>query len=241
MYNVVEMFDSLEGEGKRAGATATFIRLGGCNLRCTYCDTPQALEATAGEKMTLEQILSRVNTAFNRVTLTGGEPLLAEGADALVRELLSRGIEVNIETNGSVDIADFRQRVGDGAGLFFTIDYKLPSSGVCDKMLDGNYFALRGADVLKFVVGSESDVPAMLHLVERLQGRIINAVFTKNEAPIEMPQIFIGAVAAVQGGSAPAMDLPTLAALIVNTPILKDARMQLQFHKIIWGADAQGV
>ncbi|MCL2203821.1 MAG: radical SAM protein [Defluviitaleaceae bacterium] len=233
-FSVVEIFDSLEGEGKRAGATATFIRLAGCNLRCGYCDTAHALEAESGAHVTLEEILARVNPVYKRVTLTGGEPLLAPGAADLVKALLAQGCEVNIETNGSVDVADFRSRVGDSKSLFFSVDYKLPSSGESGKMLDANYFSLRGRDVLKFVVGGEGDLAAMFHLVERIQGHLINAIFAKKDAPPEMPQIFIGAVYG-------AYDLPALADVIVKTPILKDARLQLQLHKIIWGPDKQGV
>jgi 7-carboxy-7-deazaguanine synthase len=232
-YSVAEIFDSLEGEGKRAGATATFIRLAGCNLRCGYCDTPHALEKNTGTTMTLNEILTRVNLAYRRVTLTGGEPLIAPGVDGLVNALLSRDIEVNIETNGSVDIEDFRSRVQPGP-LFFTIDYKLPSSGECAKMLDKNYFSLQKNDVLKFVVGNKKDIQVMLHLVERMQGYIINAVIAKNDTTLAMPQIFIGVVYG-------AYDLPALADVIIKTPFLKDARLQLQFHKIIWGPDKQGV
>jgi 7-carboxy-7-deazaguanine synthase len=239
-YSIVEIFDSVEGEGKRAGATATFIRHAGCNLRCSYCDTAHALQAEAGTTMTLEEILSLVNPAYKRVTLTGGEPLLAPGFDDLVKTLLNRGYEINVETNGSVDVTKLRKRVGESPNLFFTIDYKLPSSGESAKMLDENYFVLHKNDVLKFVVGSDEDVTAMIYLVERMQGNIINAIFAKkNKAPVmpkapEMPQIFIGTVYG-------AFDLPRLADVIIKTPILKDARLQLQFHKIIWGPDRQGV
>jgi 7-carboxy-7-deazaguanine synthase len=233
-YNVVEFFDSIEGEGKRAGATATFIRLAGCNLRCGYCDTTHALETDAGIKMTLKEILSLINPTYKRVTLTGGEPLLAADVDILVKNLLAQKCEVNIETNGSIDVADFRARVGDSKSLFFTVDYKLPSSDVNDKMLDVNYFSLREDDVLKFVVGSPEDIPSMLHLIERMQGHIINAIIAKKETTMVMPQIFIGMVYG-------AFELPALADIIINTPILKEARLQLQFHKIIWGPNKQGV
>jgi hypothetical protein len=91
--------------------------------------------------------------------------------------------------------------------LFFTIDYKLPSSGECVKMQDGNYFALTSGDVLKFVVGSPGDVSAMVALVERIQARV-------ETGSALMPQIFIGAVAAPDGEYG--MDLPTLAENIIK-------------------------
>ncbi|MCL2499558.1 MAG: radical SAM protein [Defluviitaleaceae bacterium] len=231
IFNVVEIFDSLEGEGKRAGATATFIRLAGCNLRCGYCDTTHALDKNSGTVMTLDEILDRINPAYKRVTLTGGEPLLAAGVDDLVMGLLAKGCEVNIETNGSIDIKHFRERVTSGGvnrgGLFFTIDYKLPSSGECDKMLEANYFSLCESDVIKFVLGNEEDVYAMNNLVERVNDFGVNREEMK-------PQIFIGSIYGAFG-------LPALAEIIIKNPILKDARMQLQFHKIIWGPDKQGV
>ncbi|MCL2365333.1 MAG: radical SAM protein [Defluviitaleaceae bacterium] len=238
LFRVVEIFDSLEGEGKRAGATATFIRMAGCNMRCVYCDTAQALEFSAGVEMTLGEILAQVHPLYKRVTLTGGEPLLAQGVDELVQQLLARGVEVNIETNGSIDVAFFRARVMEsvvsGGRLFFTIDYKLPSSGENEQMLDENYFALYGDDVLKFVVGSADDVPAMVRLVAQMQN-----------SGCVMPQIYIGAVATVGGATARGLhagfSLDALAAVILREPTLRDARMQLQFHKIIWGADATGV
>ncbi|MCL2605286.1 MAG: 4Fe-4S cluster-binding domain-containing protein [Defluviitaleaceae bacterium] len=239
-YRVAEIFDSIEGEGKRAGATATFIRLAGCNLRCVYCDTAYALDENAGKPMTLDEILARVNPAYKRVTLTGGEPLIADGVDVLVKSLLAKGCEVNIETNGSINVSDFRKKMQNHNGLFFTVDYKLPSGGTCEKMLDENYFSLRGGDVLKFVVGSVEDIPAMLRMVERMQGHIINEILAKNKTALEMPQIFIGAVARTSGYNS-AFDLPALADVIIKNPILKDARLQLQFHKIIWGPDKQGV
>jgi 7-carboxy-7-deazaguanine synthase len=172
------------------------------------------------------------------VTLTGGEPLLAANADELVKKLLARGCEVNIETNGSVHVADFRGRVKSkqaGYGkIFFTVDYKLPSSGVSDKMLDANYISLCGGDVLKFVIGSREDVAAMLQFVEHIEGNIVNAILTKKSAVPKMPQIYIGAVYG-------AFELPALADVITKNHTLKDARLQLQLHKVIWGPDKQGV
>lgn len=231
-FRVVELFDSLEGEGKRAGLPATFIRLAGCNLRCTYCDTAHALANDAGEEMTLEEILKRVNPFYNRVTLTGGEPLQAPRVGELVQALLAQKCEVNIETNGSVDVAGFCEAIGGrNQQLFFTIDYKLPSSGECDKMLEANYYNLAAHDVLKFVVGAVSDISAMLDLLARMVAQ--SAV---------MPQVFIGAVAAKDGGYE-GISLPALADIILREPLLHthNARLQLQFHKIIWGHDVHGV
>ena len=129
---VIEIFDSIDGEGIRTGQCATFIRLAGCNLRCSYCDTVYSLfgEETPCEytEMTVDEIISKVNMTYKRVTLTGGEPLVHTDSAELVSKLTEIGCDVNIETNGAVDIVDFLSKVPKSDNLFFTIDYKLPSS-----------------------------------------------------------------------------------------------------------------
>ena len=224
-FSVIEIFDSLEGEGKRAGLPASFVRLPGCNLRCSYCDTAHAWEG--GTPMTVDEIIARLNPCYKRVTLTGGEPLLAEGAAMLVDRMLDAGYEVNIETNGSVDGAAFRAQVGDDTDMFYTIDYKLPSSGEQTQMLEYHFFRLKKEDVLKFVVGSQEDVHAMLDFMAQ-----ISHAYTSVDIP--QPLVYIGAV---HGQYA----LSDLAEVIKQAPLLKNARLQLQYHKIIWGADRQGV
>lgn len=227
MYKVVEIFDSIEGEGKRAGSPATFIRFAGCNLRCDYCDTAYALfgekEECQYEEMSIGDILNRDIKKY--VTLTGGEPLIADGIAELADELLMKGHEVNIETNGAADIMEFMRdlRIHDEDKLFFTIDYKLPSSGVEDKMLWSNFESLMPQDVVKFVVGSDEDFEKMLEIVGRMK-RIYDI----------MPRIFIGAVYGKY-------DLRTLTERIVKEPLLEEANLQLQLHKIIWNPEQRGV
>jgi len=223
-YDVVEIFDSIEGEGKRAGQPATFIRLAGCNLRCSYCDTAYALENDY-RVMPMQDILTHVKTrGINCITLTGGEPLTAPNVDALIYQLLIQGSEVNIETNGSIDInflLDYTQsmKYDPAAKLFFTMDYKLPSSGETEKMHLPNYDKLRPWDVLKFVVGSNEDASHMVDFLKK----------TKTKA-----QIYIGAVYG-------AYDLKKLVALMLENHILHNAKLQLQYHKIIWDANERGV
>lgn len=224
---IIEIFDSIDGEGIRTGQSATFIRLAGCNLRCTYCDTVYSLfgEETPCEytEMTIDEILSRVNKVYKRITLTGGEPLIHKDCDALVTALLEMGCEVNIETNGAVSIADFLSRVPESDSLFFTIDYKLPSSGMTDKMIWENFLCLRERDVIKFVVGSDEDVAVMIDVVKKLK--------PKYE---KMPHIFVGAVYGMY-------DAQKLVEIILKEEALCDARYQVQLHKIIWHPDERGV
>lgn len=226
-YNVVELFDSIDGEGIRTGQAVTFIRLAGCNLRCGYCDTLYALfgekEPCRYTEMSLEEILQKVNPQYRRITLTGGEPLLHPGADLLVSRLLEDGYEVNIETNGALSLPDFLTRIQKPQNLFFTVDYKLPSSKMEDKMLWENFTGLRPQDVVKFVVGSEEDVQKMLAVMGKMM-----PLYKK------MPHIFIGTVY----GDYPAQ---RLVETILSEPLLKDARYQVQLHKIIWDPEKRGV
>ena len=223
-YKVVEIFHSIEGEGKRAGQTATFIRFAGCNLNCTYCDTTYAMDDSY-EILAIEEIFERIKERdFSRVTITGGEPLLVPGVELLIFKLLTRGIEVNIETNGSIDtkfVWDYLQSKSYDPvkRLFFTMDYKLPASGQTEKMLPENFQKLRPWDVLKFVVGSAADVEHMIDFIRKLSSK---------------PLIYVGAV---HGGYC----LQELVSRILEKPELKDATLQLQLHKIIWDPNERGV
>jgi len=223
-YNVVELFDSIEGEGKRAGQSATFIRLAGCNLRCSYCDTTYALENDYSV-MPLQAIMASAKASdLGRITLTGGEPLTAPKVEVLIHQLLTQGYEANIETNGSIDITfllDYMQsmKYDPKVGLFFTMDYKLPSSGETEKMHLPNYDILRPWDVLKFVVGSDDDATHMVEFLKKVNTKA---------------QVYVGAVYG-------AYDLKKLVSLLLETPILRNAKLQLQYHKIIWDANERGV
>ena len=108
-YQVVEKFVSINGEGRRAGELAAFIRFKGCNLQCSYCDTSWANEpGCESERLTEEEILSWIReTGVKNVTLTGGEPLLQKDIRDLIHLLLKAGLQVEIETNGAVDLAAF--------------------------------------------------------------------------------------------------------------------------------------
>lgn len=144
---VNEIFNSIDGEGRRAGELTSFIRLTGCNLRCTYCDSIYTFHE--GEEMEIEDIVKKVS--YKNVTLTGGEPLYQD-----VHGLLDRLTEhdVNIETNGSILIIPYMRH----KNAWFTIDYKCGCSGMSKHMLEDNFWALRKQDVLKFVVGSQDDL-----------------------------------------------------------------------------------
>lgn len=158
-FRVVEIFKSIEGEGKRVGTPCTFVRLAGCNLRCKYCDTGYAQRSECGTPMPLQRIVKAVRElGVANVTITGGEPLLQD-AMSIARALPE--CECNIETNGSMPIP---QRAPNA---FFTMDWKCGCSGVSHAMLADNLSRLTDQDVIKFVVGSEADMDQAREVIER--------------------------------------------------------------------------
>ncbi len=225
---ISEIFDSIDGEGIRAGQLCTFIRVFGCNLRCSYCDSMYAVDAgysdTPPVEMDVSDILAHVNRSYKRVTLTGGEPLLFPESIRLVNRLCDLGYEVNIETNGSCDIAAFRSLIKNDRNMFFTVDFKLPSSGEMYSMRLSNYDSLEPRDVLKFVIGSDEDAS-------------VAASFAKNIAEKygdNAPHMFAGVVFGKY-------ELKDVIDEFTADPALKDVRFQIQMHKIIWDPDARGV
>ena len=223
---IVEIFSSIDGEGLRTGQTASFIRLAGCNLRCSYCDTLYSLfgeeEPCTYTEMSVDEVVNAVDKSYGRVTLTGGEPLLCPDASELCNRLSD--CEINIETNGAVDIAEFLNKIENKDNLFITIDYKLPSRGMTDKMLWRNFESLRPCDVVKLVVGSDEDAEMMLEIVRKL-----NEFYGD-----DVPHIYAGAVY----GS---YEYSKLVEFILSNPELKDVVFQLQIHKVIWNPEERGV
>lgn len=205
---VNEIFFSVEGEGKRAGQLAAFIRLSGCNLRCSYCDTRYAFYD--GREMTAAEIADAVKN-FRNVTLTGGEPLLQDCHELLH---LLRSHDVNIETNGSIALAEYLNY----PNVFFTMDFKCQSSGATTEMNHDNLKLLREEDVLKFVVGNERDLE---------QAREICAAF-KPKASVYISPVF-GEIEPLQ-----IVDF-------MKRRHAEDWRLQVQLHKIIWSPDERGV
>jgi len=219
-FQVVETFVSINGEGRRAGELAVFIRFMGCNLSCSYCDTRWANEPGATFRwMSEEDIYEYVKkTGVRNVTLTGGEPLLRPEMETLLTRLLEDSkIRVEIETNGSIDLAPF---VKLPIVPSFTMDYKLAGSGMEDKMNRKNFSLLTTKDTVKFVVGSREDLERSAQIIEEenLLGRTaiyFSPVFGKIE-PEEIVNFLIERK-------------------------LNDVRVQLQLHKFIWDPDRKGV
>lgn len=217
IYRVTEIFDSIEGEGKRAGRMAVFIRLAGCNLRCRWCDTAYSLEKNQGKQMTLEEIVERVKKyPWECVTITGGEPMLQPIYD-LCNALADIGKEINIETNGAVKLFKVRPR-----NTFYSMDWKCPGSGMSNMMIQDNLKRLTKDDVLKFVVCSLED----LTIVK------IEDWGYRNERE-NQPQFYISPVFGE-------IEPKTIVEFMRERSMTR-AKIQLQLHKIIWSPDMRGV
>ena len=215
--NVIELFSSIDGEGKRQGFLTTFLRLHDCNIRCSYCDTLYSYgpESTF-ESMSVQAVADAIEQLENhRITITGGEPLLQEPAIIeLIDELTRRNhrYDFNIETNGTIIPSFHRDNV------WFTYDYKTPSSLAEDTMNLDIFKVSRKQDLIKFVVGSVEDLACMR--------RMINQYPTK-------AQIYVS----------PVWGKIEAAAIIdyMKEHNLQNVRFQLQIHKFVWDPDAKGV
>lgn len=220
VYQVVEKFVSINGEGRRAGELAVFIRMKGCNLRCTYCDTLWANEADCeSTEMTVDEIVSYIEESkVKNVTLTGGEPLLREGMAELITAILSDPQRrVEIETNGSVDLSPYCELERRPS---FTMDYKMPDSGMEHAMCLSNMEKLSSEDTVKFVVSSRSDMERALEIIEKYDLREWTAVYFSpvfgRIEPVEMVDFLM-------------------------EKKLNDVKIQIQLHKVIWDPQKRGV
>lgn len=218
-YQVVEIFSSINGEGTRAGELAVFVRFKGCNLNCCYCDTSWANRCdTPFTLMTGDDIIKTVfETGIQNVTLTGGEPLLVSGIGELIEEFGSRGLSVEIETNGSVFLKNFCSL---SHRPLFTMDYKLPDSGMEDKMELRNFGLLKKDDTVKFVAGSTNDL--------RRAMEIIRSYSLTDRCHVYFSPVF---------GSIDPADIVEF----MKKNQLNSVRLQLQLHKFIWDPTERGV
>lgn len=211
ILDVNEIFYSIDGEGIRAGKLCVFVRLNACNERCLYCDTAYALDFH-DNFMKISEILDEISSySCKNITLTGGEPLYQKNSLELVKAL--KDYEVNIETNGSLDVADF---ILDNT--IITMDIKTPSSKMVGLNKYDNIGKLRDRDVIKFVVGDEEDIKFSYKIINDYKTRAniyLSPVFSKIEAE----------------------KIVDLMKEYKNDNI----RLQLQMHKYIWDPDKRGV
>ncbi len=206
---ISEIFFSLQGETSRAGLPTVFVRLTGCPLRCTYCDTAHAF--TGGQTMTLPAIVAAVaRHAPQYVTVTGGEPLAQKNSLQLLRTLCDAGYTVSLETGGMLDIAEIDERV------MIVLDIKTPASGEVEKNHWANLEHIKPQDEIKFVLCDEADYQwAKQVLHERKLAARCGVLFS----PVQ------GQLAARE-----------LAEWILRDHL--PVRFQLQLHKLLWGNEA---
>lgn len=214
MLRVTEIFLSVQGESTHAGRPCAFVRLTGCPMRCSWCDSEYTF--TGGERMELDDVLARVRAYGCRlVEVTGGEPLAQAAAYELITRLCDEGYEVLIETGGYVSTEGVDERAK------IILDVKCPASGESGRNHWRNLERLRAdRDEIKFVVADRNDWEYAREVIERYElERRARAVL----------------ISPVWGQ----IDLQDLAGWVSSSGL--DVRMQLQMHKQIWGAEARGV
>ncbi len=210
---VHEIYASIQGESTFAGLPCTFVRTTGCNLRCTWCDTPQAFHG--GTRRRRDAVLAdALATGTPLVEVTGGEPLLQPGVLHLLRELCDAGRTVLVETSGEADVSKVDTRVHK------IMDIKAPGSGEAHRNRWENLAFIRPTDELKFVLASREDYEFMRRVIR------------ERALPSLTPHLL---ASTVFGSLAPR----DLVAWVLEDAL--PVRVQLQLHKYIWAPEAQGV
>lgn len=209
---ITEIFHSIQGESSHAGRPCVFVRLTGCSLRCTYCDTQYAY--FGGESMPLNEVVRRVREYGTRlVEVTGGEPLEQSSAIPLLERLLDEGLTVMLETAGHVSIEDVPRAVVK------IIDVKTPDSGEANTFFEANLDLAAPQDEFKFVITSDKDYEWSRDFFRRhLAARGNTVLFSPSH------------------GAMPNLELSER---ILADKL--QVRFQLQLHKYIFGPDVQGV
>ena len=217
---ITEIFHSIQGESTWSGVPCTFVRLTGCPLRCSWCDTTYSFHG--GERMEVEAIVERVGElGCSVVEITGGEPLAHRNAFLLADRLLDEGFTVLVETSGSEDIAPLDPRV------HIIMDLKCPGSGEVERNRWENLDHLTATDEVKFVVKDRTDYEWAREVIrERGLG-----------ARVEEGTLRALLISPVWGEEGP--DLEELAGWILQDHL--PVRFQTQLHKHIWGAKRKGV
>lgn len=219
-FSVAETFVSINGEGTRSGQLAFFIRFTGCNLNCSFCDTQWANKPRNNWNIRSDtQLANEVKASgVKLVTLTGGEPLLQPDLPFLLQKLYQiPGLSVEIETNGSIPIDQY-----DDWNLrpSFTLDCKLPGSGMQEAMCYDNYDHLCSEDTVKFVCGSQRDLNRAEEIIKRYQ--------LTGKCHVYLSPVF---------GEIDPADMVSY----MITHKMNGVTLQLQIHKVIWDPEKRGV
>lgn len=210
---VNEIFKSIQGESLYAGLPCTFVRLTGCNMRCSYCDTRYAY--SGGTEMVMEEIIAAVSAfGCSLVEITGGEPLLQDETPQLILTLLENRFHVLLETNGSIDISRVDER------CVRIVDIKCPSSGESGRNDFNNFKRLNLKDQIKFVISDLTDYEYAKNIIRQLPAWFLreNILFS----PVSGKMVF-----------------SDLADRILGDKLT--VRFHIQLHKIIWPNIDKGV
>jgi 7-carboxy-7-deazaguanine synthase len=211
---ITEIFKSIQGESTYAGLPCIFVRLTGCNLRCTWCDTEYSFHG--GTRMSLDEIMERVRGFGGKlVEITGGEPLLQREVYPLMERLLGEGYRVMLETSGERPIRNVPREV------IKIVDVKCPDSGEADTFAIDNLEHLAPHDQVKFVIATRRDYEFSRDFCQEhgLTSRVAAVIFSPVHGEV---------------------DLPGLAEWMIADG-LEDVRFGHQLHKTIWGAETPGV
>lgn len=210
---VNEIFNSIQGESLYSGLRCTFVRLTGCNLRCSYCDTRYAYEE--GTSLTMTDITDKVSDyECPLVEITGGEPLIQNETPLLITSLIENGYKVLLETNGTIDISGIDER------CVKIIDIKCPGSGESGKNIMDNLNRLNAKDQVKFVITNLEDYEYAKDIIKQIPGWFLreNILFS----PVSGQMVF-----------------SDLAKWILEDKLM--VRFHIQLHKIIWPDINRGV
>lgn len=212
---VVDIYETVEGEGTRAGFPTVFIRLYGCNLRCTWCDTKYSYPPYEADRyMTIDEIMERIASyRSTHICVTGGEPLMyGERSIRLLNRLAEtqKYEDIHVETNGAIHLAPFLAKVTSPV-VRYIMDYKLPDSGEHERMVADNLTLLRKQDELKFVIASERDFEAAVSVIDKfdIRATVLFSPVWETMAPARLVELML------QAG-------------------LSQVKLNMQLHKIIW-------
>jgi 7-carboxy-7-deazaguanine synthase len=209
---ITEIFHSIQGESSYAGQPCVFVRLTGCPLRCTWCDTDYAFYG--GNEFSIDEVLAKVQTYGCRlVEVTGGEPLVQPESLPLMTRLCDAGYTVLLETSGAVNIAPVDPRA------HVILDVKCPGSGMTDRMHWPNLSQLAAKDEAKFVMADRADYD--------WSREILTQYDVASRCPVLFSPVF------------GLLDARQLAEWILADRL--PVRFQLQMHKYIWAPDMRGV
>jgi len=212
MLKVNEIYRSIQGESSKSGLPCVFVRLTYCNLRCAYCDTEYAFYE--GEDKSVEEIINEVKKYNCKlVEVTGGEPLVQKECLDLMKRLCDEGLDVMLETGGSLSIKEIDERV------MIVMDLKCPSSKMEKKNMYENLAFLKSGDELKFVIGNREDYDWSKEIISRYD--------LQNKCEVLFSVVF------------DELEPVSLVNWIIEDKL--DVRYQLQMHKYIWHPETKGV